>query len=58
MLRKTGCGNAGRARPPPKIQLMVRTSNAATLDFYSALGFERQDTVTLGKFFGASDAAQ
>lgn len=47
-----------RDRGAPKIQLMVRTSNAATLDFYSALGFERQDTVTLGKFFDAGDAAQ
>ena len=47
-----------RERGTPKIQLMVRTSNTATLDFYSTLGFERQDTVTLGKFFDASDAAQ
>jgi len=47
-----------RDRGAPKIQLMVRTSNAATLDFYAALGFERQETVTLGKFFEARDAAQ
>jgi ribosomal protein S18 acetylase RimI-like enzyme len=44
-----------RERGAPKIQLMVRTSNATTLDFYAALGFERQETVTLGKFFEASD---
>lgn len=47
-----------RDRGAPKIQLMVRTSNAATLDFYAALGFERQEAVTLGKFFEARDAAQ
>lgn len=47
-----------RERGAPKIQLMVRTSNSATLDFYSALGFERQETVTLGKFFDARDGAQ
>jgi len=47
-----------RDRGAPKIQLMVRTSNAATLDFYAALGFERQETVTLGKFFETMDAAQ
>lgn len=47
-LRKSGA---------PKIQLMVRTDNAATLDFYAALGFERQETVTLGKFFEARDGA-
>ena len=38
----------------PKVQLMVRTDNSATLDFYAALGFERQETVTLGKFFETS----
>jgi ribosomal protein S18 acetylase RimI-like enzyme len=44
-----------RERGAPKIQLMVRTSNATTLNFYAALGFERQETVTLGKYFEASD---
>lgn len=34
----------------PKIQLMVRDDNAAALDFYSALGLERQKVVTLGRF--------
>jgi ribosomal protein S18 acetylase RimI-like enzyme len=39
-----------RARGAPKLQLMVRTSNAEALGFYEALGLERQDVVTLGRF--------
>ena len=39
-----------RARGAPKIQLMVRTSNAEALGFYEALGLERQEVVTLGRF--------
>ena len=39
-----------RARGAPKIQLMVRAGNDAALDFYAALGLERQKLVTLGKF--------
>jgi ribosomal protein S18 acetylase RimI-like enzyme len=39
-----------RARGAPKLQLMVRGSNEAALGFYEALGLERQDVVTLGKF--------
>jgi len=39
-----------RARGAPKIQLMVRADNAAALGFYEALGLERQQVVTLGRF--------
>lgn len=41
-----------RERAAPKIQLMVRGDNQAALDFYAALGMERQDVVTLGRFLG------
>ncbi len=33
----------------PKIQFMVRSDNAAVLDFYDHLGYERQDVVVLGR---------
>jgi ribosomal protein S18 acetylase RimI-like enzyme len=39
-----------RDRGAPKLQLMVRTGNAEALAFYEALGLERQDVVTLGRF--------
>ena len=39
-----------RARNVPKIQLMVRNSNTEALDFYQALGLERQPVITLGRF--------
>jgi ribosomal protein S18 acetylase RimI-like enzyme len=39
-----------RARGCPKIQLMVREGNHAALGFYEALGLERQEVVTLGRF--------
>jgi len=39
-----------RARGAPKIQLMVRADNSAALGFYEALGLERQQVVTLGRF--------
>lgn len=32
-----------------KIQFMVRGTNAAVLDFYDHLGYERQDVVLLGR---------
>lgn len=35
----------------PKIQLMVRDDNHAARGFYSAIGYELQDVVTLGKRF-------
>jgi ribosomal protein S18 acetylase RimI-like enzyme len=38
-----------RERGAPKIQLMVREGNAA-VEFYEALGLERQKVVTLGRF--------
>jgi len=39
-----------RGRGAPKLQLMVRTTNAEALGFYEALGLERQEVVTLGRF--------
>jgi ribosomal protein S18 acetylase RimI-like enzyme len=39
-----------RARGCPKIQLMVRDTNAQALGFYAALGLEPQGVVTLGRF--------
>jgi ribosomal protein S18 acetylase RimI-like enzyme len=39
-----------REHGAPKLQLMVRTTNAEALGFYEALGMERQDVVTLGRF--------
>lgn len=39
-----------RDRGAPKLQLMVRASNEEALGFYEALGLERQDVVTLGRF--------
>jgi ribosomal protein S18 acetylase RimI-like enzyme len=39
-----------RGRGAPKLQLMVRTGNDEALGFYEALGLERQDVVTLGRF--------
>ena len=39
-LRDVGC---------PKINLQVRTSNAAVLAFYARLGFAQDDVVSLGK---------
>lgn len=39
-----------RRRGAPKVQLMVRADNAAALGFYAALGLERQNVVTLGRF--------
>ena len=41
-LRALGC---------PKVQLMVRAENAAVLGFYEALGYERSDTIVVGKRF-------
>jgi ribosomal protein S18 acetylase RimI-like enzyme len=46
-----------RARGAPKIQLMVRDDNEAALDFYEALGLERQKVVTLGRFLAAESSA-
>ena len=44
-----------RARGIPKLQLMVREGNDAALDFYTALGLERQPVVTLGRFLETED---
>ncbi|WBY07766.1 GNAT family N-acetyltransferase [Sphingomonas sp. 7/4-4] len=56
--RRTGLGRALMAaaedwlrdRGAPKLQLMVREDNAAALDFYEALGLERQKVAVLGRF--------
>jgi ribosomal protein S18 acetylase RimI-like enzyme len=45
------CEDWIKARGHPKIQLMVRTENAGAIGFYEALGYERADTVVLGKRF-------
>ncbi len=42
-----------KTRGSPKIQLMVRGDNAVARGFYTALGYELQDVVTLGKRFQA-----
>lgn len=42
------------SRGTPKIQLMVRRSNTAVVDFYNALGYEEQDCVVLGRRFNGS----
>jgi ribosomal protein S18 acetylase RimI-like enzyme len=39
-----------QARGAPKVLAMVRTSNAAVLGFYEALGFADQETVVMGKW--------
>ena len=39
-----------RARGVPKVELMVRTDNAAATAFYDGLGFERQNVVTYGRW--------
>ena len=41
-----------RARGAPKLQLMVRSDNAAALGFYERLGMAAQDVVVLGRFLG------
>ena len=40
LLRAAGC---------PKINLQVRSSNAAVIEFYKAVGFKTDDVVSLGK---------
>ncbi|MGV8848059.1 MAG: GNAT family acetyltransferase [Propionibacteriaceae bacterium] len=42
------------SRGMPKIQLMVRRSNTAVVDFHNALGYEEQDCVVLGRRFDGS----
>jgi ribosomal protein S18 acetylase RimI-like enzyme len=38
-----------RARRVPKLQLMVRETNAEAIGFYGALGYERSAVVVLGR---------
>jgi ribosomal protein S18 acetylase RimI-like enzyme len=35
----------------PKIQLMVRSTNAGVISFYEELGYADSDVVVLGRFF-------
>ncbi|MFI7494869.1 GNAT family acetyltransferase [Kocuria sp. M4R2S49] len=42
----------------PKMQLMVRTTNPGTREFYERMGYAVQDTVVLGKFFDPERQAQ
>ncbi len=64
-LRRQGLGRAmmqaceawARERGVPKIQLMVRAGNLATIGFYKALGYQQEDTVVLGKRFDGRDWA-
>ena len=37
-------------RHVPKVQLMVRTTNAAVVAFYESLGYEDGEVLVLGKF--------
>lgn len=39
-----------RDQGAPKIQLLVRQDNAEVVDFYAALGYTDQGTITLGRF--------
>lgn len=47
-----------RARGAPKIQLMVREDNAATIAFYAHLGYVRQPVTTLGRFLDDDPTGQ
>ena len=55
--RKAGLGGVmmqaaeawARAKGAPKLQLMVRTDNAAATGFYQAIGYERQDVSVFGR---------
>ncbi len=49
LLRALGC---------PKINLQVRTSNRAVLEFYHALGYVQDDVVSLGKRLEADDVGR
>jgi ribosomal protein S18 acetylase RimI-like enzyme len=40
----------GRAHGAPKLQLMVRSTNASVMAFYERLGYSNQHTAVLGKF--------
>ncbi|RPF22808.1 GNAT family acetyltransferase [Myceligenerans xiligouense] len=40
-----------RAAGARKVQLMVRTTNSAVVDFYERLGYTDQETTVLGRWF-------
>jgi ribosomal protein S18 acetylase RimI-like enzyme len=48
-LRATGC---------PKINLQVRSSNAAVIEFYKTIGFKLDDVVSFGKRLDPDDEAE
>ncbi len=48
-LRKTGC---------PKINLQVRSSNTAVIEFYKAIGFMPDDVVSFGKRLNPDDGVE
>ena len=39
----------------PKINLQILPSNAATVAFYSTLGYTIEDRISMGKIVGAGD---
>jgi len=45
------CEDWMRARNVPKLQLMVRTTNAKVIGFYEALGYKGDEVVVLSKRF-------
>lgn len=61
-LQNTGLGRAImsaaedwlRARGVWKLNLMVRAGNAPVIDFYTALGYDREERVTLAKWIDPS----
>jgi len=48
-LRATGC---------PKINLQVRSGNAAVIEFYKTIGFRLDDVVSFGKRLDPDDEAE
>ena len=42
-----------RTQGAPKLQLMIRQTNSAVIDFYERLGFTDQKVVVMGKFLSA-----
>ena len=54
-LMMQACEAWAQGRGVPKIQLMVRGANLATIGFYKALGYLQEDIVVLGKRFDERD---
>jgi hypothetical protein len=47
-----------RARGIPKLQLLVRRTNAKVQAFYKTLDFAEQDTIVYGKWLDGRDPTQ